>query len=504
MVSIIIEIIISLIIIGFQITFYRASFKKIIQLTNIFPIDGMDKSNIDRRVVANTEVEQIVVEDNLYQKNFIDIVISINEYLARNKGAADFSIIKSIVDRNVEVVEEDVTSNVSLPLYVGLMGTFLGIIVGLFEISYRGVTETTIESFIGGVFIAMIASFLGLLLTVVNNSRNYKNAKRINDRRKNKFFHFLHVELLPYLGSNIYDVFDRFKNNISDFNAKFSKSISLFDDRFSDNINNLKESVNTIADNIQPVIDNTVTQRDFLRELKSIGYNRMAEANLKVFRIMNDAGPNFIQFIEKQKELNQSIDKTLTIVTKIDNLMNRVSLFEESINNLGSRIDNADYMGSDLLNKVNKKLSDLDDQFELLKQHSQYSKGQIEYHFVQETKKVEALSQQILNNINDALTFDTEKNPLQKLLVLDIVKNQLEDIKVKLSPLEENKNVARELSDTKHLIVQIKEEIQSGTSAILMQKHPKQTKVHSEQTKAKKDTFFHRINPFKRKAVSGD
>jgi hypothetical protein len=73
------------------------------------------------------------------------------------------------------------------------MGTFTGIIIGLLNIGFGGgVTEENINSFIGGVVIAMVASFFGLLLTVINNSKNFRGCKSyICDERKNNFLQLL-------------------------------------------------------------------------------------------------------------------------------------------------------------------------------------------------------------------------------------------------------------------------------------------------------------------------
>src|SRR6185312_10818498 len=57
------------------------------------------------------------------------ILESINTYLIRNRSAvADFSLIKDIVERTAATIEEEVNNTISVPLYMGLLGTLLGII----------------------------------------------------------------------------------------------------------------------------------------------------------------------------------------------------------------------------------------------------------------------------------------------------------------------------------------------------------------------------------------
>jgi biopolymer transport protein ExbB/TolQ len=493
--QIFIEIILTIIIIGFQVFYFITSRKKISTIESIFPKTSLDSSNVELFQNGEQYTELIAVEDYTHSTTFTEIIISINKYLERNKGAADFSIIKSIVDRKIESIEEDVASNLSLPLYIGLMGTFVGIIAGLVKIAFfGGVTEENINSFLGGVFIAMFASLIGLLLTVINNSGGFKKAKRTNDHRKTEFFNFLQVELLPYLGNSIYDVFNRFKDNIGDFNDRFSKNISLFDEKFSSNINNLKQSVTVLSDNIGPIVESTKHQKEFLKELKAIGYNRMAEANLKVFKVMSDAGPNFKEFIDKQKELNQSIDKTLEIVSVIDSVMNRVSSFEKSISELGHRIDASDYISSDLLTKVNRKLNELDNQFELLKQHSQFTKGHIENHFSQEVAKVEVLSERILGELGNALNFDVEKNPLLKLNILENVNGNILEVIQNQKNKENFEKVVSEIASTRKAVEILTEKLEiinKGDKGVIV-RPPESSK---EKKKNKKSRFS--LNPFK-------
>ena len=60
-----------------------------------------------------------------------ELVNEINEYLAKNEGTTDFGIIKDKVQNRLEALYEDATSKVSFPTYLGLMGTFFGVWIGL-------------------------------------------------------------------------------------------------------------------------------------------------------------------------------------------------------------------------------------------------------------------------------------------------------------------------------------------------------------------------------------
>ena len=455
-----IEVFVTILIISWQFISFLRTKKRIFFIKNIFTQNELDNSFIEYKDSDGLEVETIKEEDESFTESFKNILFSINRYLEKNKGAADFSIIKSVVDRSVVAKENDIASVVSTPLYLGLMGTFIGVILGLLRIAFsKKIDDENIHAFIAGILIAMTASLMGLILTTVNNSFFFKKAKSINDDRKNKFFNFLQIELLPHLESSLYSALDRLRINLNDFNENIGKTVRLFDQNFTANVWHLKESVEGLSDNINPIIENTNTQKAFLQELRSIGYNRMAEANVKVFTLMKEAGPNFIAFIQKQKELNESMDKANTLVLSIKSIMDRIKTFEDNINKLGERIDNADYMSSDLLKKVNKKLSALDDQFEALKQHSLRSNDDIYRFFEQEGERIASLTNHIRNEVERALDLNIDENPFQKLLLLDKL-HELENLKI-LD--QDNKNLLPKIDRISSHIEDSNKQLKEGT-----------------------------------------
>lgn len=480
MLYILLEAFITVIVVCLQIIFFLSTLKRIIELKIFFPEKGFDENHVELTDLNNNLIEIIKENDISYNSNFSNVIGSINKYLIKNKGTADFSILKSIVERNIESKENLVLSNISLPLYIGLMGTFIGVILGLWKIAFAGgVTDQNINSFIGGVVIAMIASFAGLLLTVINNSYNFKNSKTICDERKNNFYNFLQVELLPYLGNSLYDALDRLKHNITDFNNKFESNIQLFDTKFSENINSLKTSVESLSDNIGLVVENTKVQKEFLFDLKNIGYDRMAEANIKVFTLLKETCPTFIQFIEKQKELTISVEHAVQFVSTIENILNRIKSFEDSINSLGDNINTKEYLGNEVLKRIDKNLGYLDNQFELLKRHSQDTTADLSDFFNDEKEKIAELSQKIQNYITEAFDPKIENNPFQKLLLLEPMDNNLISIKEKISSNGEFKQLCNDLNSAKEGIQEIKQQL---TTAI--EKNSKRNYYRSEKRKS--------------------
>ena len=100
--------------------------RRIAVLRTIFP--AVDQFGI--RMDAGGEPVELIWQKGGGNAVTRKIVYSLNTYLLRNKGvASDFHLIKDVVERNCDSVEEDIHQTVSLPLYLGLLGTFLGMIV---------------------------------------------------------------------------------------------------------------------------------------------------------------------------------------------------------------------------------------------------------------------------------------------------------------------------------------------------------------------------------------
>jgi len=457
-----IELFVSIIIVFVQYIFFVSAKKGLRYFKKFIPEKDFNENDI-----LNSDVEEnlklIKNDKSAYLPEFSKLIDSINNYLTKNKGVIDFAVVHSLIERNIKSNEEIASSNVSLPLYIGLMGTFLGIIYGLSKIdlsvgiSNDPIANETIQSFIAGVIIAMSASFFGLLFTVINNFWNLRNAKSTIEKTKNNFLNFIQTELLPHLQSNLYQALDILRVNINSFNEKFEKNIGLFDSKFTSNIGSLKKSVDIMSGGMEQIVENTEIQKDYLKEFKSLNFIKLSKTNLDFLNQMKDSAPLFTKFIEKQKQLNNTVTKTEAFIVKVDNILARITTFEDSINNLGEHINISEYLGSDVIMKIQKSLDHLDKEKEILRQHGDTSSQAIRSFFEEESEKIKQLTiniSQHSNNTNDsikdffedekkkikeltfnikeqidnALKFDIENNPLLKLNLLDSINTYLENI----------------------------------------------------------------------------
>ncbi len=99
----------------------------------------------------------------------------LNKYIYRNKGTTDFSIIQNKTERFAHTIYENATSNLAFPTYMGLMGTFIGVFMGLigfvlpdllreFGLNIDSSEESNITRLVYGVIVSMITSLCGSLL----------------------------------------------------------------------------------------------------------------------------------------------------------------------------------------------------------------------------------------------------------------------------------------------------------------------------------------------------
>lgn len=222
------------------------------------------------------------------------IIDSINKYLINNRSAvSDFHLMKDIVDRNCDSLEEEVHAQIPTPLYYGLAGTMIGILVGvillistgglsdLFTTKSIGVEELLngtsveslgergIEALLGGVALAMISSILGILLTIIS-SYLIKNAKTKVEKNKNIFLSWIQAELLPSLTNDITGALVKMSENLNSFNRTF--------------VENTREFKDTLLET-QNVND---SQAKLYKSITELRIKDIATANIEVYEKLKD------------------------------------------------------------------------------------------------------------------------------------------------------------------------------------------------------------------------
>lgn len=269
----------------------------------------------------NHKINISLIDYKRYQNDTLnDILTSVNGYLLRNKGAvSDFNLVKDIVDRNIDKVDDEISNNLPTPLYLGLMGTMLGIVGGLFfmpEVSDQNTDSAIdgIDALLGGVKIAMVASVVGLLLTIISNYYFFKARKQV-EHQKHSFFTFIQTELLPILSKNTSSSIYSLQTNLLKFNQDFSSNMR----NFSSTVNEVKQTFDS--------------QLEVVQELKRIDVANIAKYNIDVmqqmqasFNKLKDLSAyldNMNGFIGNTRDLNLAVNQQLQKVGEISELINR-------------------------------------------------------------------------------------------------------------------------------------------------------------------------------------
>jgi hypothetical protein len=117
--------------------------KKLSSFENIFP-DNQSKFEL----VQDETTNHVLGIKTSHKNSILDvIIISLNKYLINNKGAvSDFHLMKDIVDRNCDAKEEEIHTQIPVPLYLGLVGTMAGILVGVGFLVFSGGLENLISN----------------------------------------------------------------------------------------------------------------------------------------------------------------------------------------------------------------------------------------------------------------------------------------------------------------------------------------------------------------------
>lgn len=303
----------------------------------------------------NTTIISLIEHKGNISRSFKDILSAINNYLLRNKGAvSDFNLIKDIVDRNIDNEEDAISSNLPIPLYLGLIGTMLGIIIGLIAMPSLSETagqvagsvgqganaslstgQTTIntmqgvDALLAGVKIAMIASVVGLIFTTVNSFLFYY-VRQETEREKNKFFTFIQTQLLPILSKNTASSLQTLQANLLKFNDGFSKNMSNFDGV------------------IKEVRSSFESQLQVVQELKRIDVSTMAKYNINVMREINSSFLKLKELSEYLNNVNGLLKNTqqlnLTVSTQLDKVGQIATIVDNFDTNAKNLVDGSKYL----------------------------------------------------------------------------------------------------------------------------------------------------------------
>lgn len=371
------------------------------------------------------------------------IVYALNTYLIRNRGvASDFHLIKDVVERNADAVEDDINQSLSLPLYLGLLGTFMGIVYGLFQISGVDFAADTsalnnaISHLLDGVKIAMIASFTGLLFTVINSGYSFKGAKVLIEEKKNEFYTFIQTDLLPLLNQNINSTLFSLQSNLHKFNEEFTTNVDKLGSVMGKNYNTIK------------------AQEKIFSSLEKIDIAAFAKANIKVLQQLQLTTDKFDAFNQYLTTATELVNNAGIYTTKMDDMIRRtdnlqtlgrqiVSVFEENqvlakfLQNHYSSLDESHQLITRAVNGVGNTLNE---SLNLLKEFTQER--------ISEVQKITLKEIDLLEN-----QYPEKWKKLDNLAMLETVGKHLLDIK--MSTASQGERLRSEVQELKNILIEL-------------------------------------------------
>lgn len=257
------------------------------------------------------------------------IISSINKYLNKNKDSVtDFNLIKDIVDRNCDAKEEEIQTQTPIPLYLGLVGTMAGIIIGVLVLVVSGALNNMMTTFdasglsesaaevarkafeakatagvqalLEGVGIAMLSSILGIILTTIG-SLSTKNAKSDVEVKKHNFLSWMQAELLPKISTDVSAALVKLGKDLNGFNSTFSSNAQL------------------LQDTIKSVTNATTQQTALLAAIQRLDIARVAQANISIYDNLRNCsaelhsfGENLLRIKTGIKEVSEELDAQIS------------------------------------------------------------------------------------------------------------------------------------------------------------------------------------------------
>jgi hypothetical protein len=345
----ILEVVLILGLIAWQVFVFLANRRLIARVQAMYPevaqlgVQAVDANAELRYTDSYVPQEYDALTVNRPSPEFATVITDTNDYLRANKGAAaDFNTLRDISEREAALLDQEIEAQISTPLYLGLLGTFLGAILGLVALVNPFGDETSaaggssfnnadVTHFLGGILIAMSGSFIGLLLTL-GGTQLLKSARAQRDRYKNGYYNFLQKALLPRLNSDMQASMSNLKSVLDTFNQDFFSKIQA--DFFS--------KIAEFTPLISRITENISIQKNFLEKLQQIGYTELANATIKVFDRVDESAASFEKFLGYQQSLNVAVSKGADTAQTITSLLDRLSSLETALKQVPGYLEQHD------------------------------------------------------------------------------------------------------------------------------------------------------------------
>ena len=397
-----------------QLWFFFSTQLKLNELSHFFPSKKWETNGDEEHLTLIAEPED--------SKNAQELVKEINDYITKTNGAVEYAVIKDKTERRIDSLYEFATSKISFPTYLGLMGTFFGVYIGLkcFNAGLGqgdgGITDQMVKELIGGIIVSMVTSLVGLVLMTISNIHASNVQKKV-DTQKDEFFEFLQMSVIPTLGTNVSSSLNRLRSTIGNFEASFRAVIEefkaafrdctdMFKGTFAENAEVLTKAVAEMGSNMTLINENiqkqdqlltTLRQRDMVTTLDKFvtaansfdsvttSIQKLEEAKGRIIASTNTLA-------DKQETYNKSLEIPTRLLQQVNSILDRVTTFEQSINALGVNIAQTQLLGNTQINAIEAQLSALKTKHSLVYRYQDTQVEELDKIYKEQTKAVNDLS----------------------------------------------------------------------------------------------------------------
>jgi ABC-type transporter Mla subunit MlaD len=366
---------------------------------------------------------------------FDEIKKAINNYLSNNKGSvSDFHLMKDIVDRNCDAKDEEINTQIPVPLYLGLMGTMIGILVGigylvvsgelsaLFDVENGHSGIEGVKALLGGVALAMVSSIMGIFLTT-SGSMKAKDAKAEEEKNKHVFLSWMQANLLPNLTNDTAQTLERMSSNLVNFNRTFSRN--------TEDLGRALSQVN----------EATRLQSQLMQAVEKLADKNISRQNLEVYNALKNCSEEIgtlgrylnssNEYLAAVRDLNEKLDKD----EKRSKAVERMAAFFE---NEATQIEQRKAM-------ITKTVGEIDSQLEeQLRKLGDHASENVEKFYMALGKQQDALQKKLDETqviVNELKNLSSIKESITKFESATTKQNQkIDELTKSIKELAESKS----------------------------------------------------------------
>ena len=380
------------------------------------------------------------------------------------------------------------------------MGTFLGVLMGIFMFIWGfdgqgDVRDDAIKNLLIGILVSMSTSFIGLLLTTINNAF-ISEAKKGVEEDKNEFYDFVQTELMPSLDvslvvaiSKLHETVDKFEpafnGVIKRFQDTFDRCTKAFGESFETNVKTVSKAVEVMGENMDKINENIQLQQNVLSTFKSDevakGLEKYVEAadhfvgitqSLNKFeearRMMLAATQEAINY---QNQYADWLQIPREIAVRVNDILNRIKNFEENIERIGEKLAEREILGNDVVNAISDQVNAIEKKSKIADKYLQLADGQLEDLFKEQTAVIDQMNHRyraaIQGHIDgfeemiDDLTRELERRhnlfiaAMEEKLNINVIREEFSNLKKLGAIFEEVKGISDDISRSNDILISI-------------------------------------------------